>query len=432
MISPPHYIQLLVIISTSILFLLALALWHSPIPEEKAPASHSSEDHRDPQPIQALQRSLSPHDLINQLKFHNPGSSDFGSCNMSNCFDYSKCRHPGPMRVSIVPSKFPYEETINETLVESNLIHQKILQIVKESKHYEPNLDKACIFILKDDTLDRDPLSQSFRPELVDIISKDSSYGMNHLVFNLYSGTWPDYREDDFAGLRFGAAIMAKASTSVMHHRRGFDISLPLFLYQHPDSDSDLNELDVSKARDRNLFLIFKGKRYIYGSGGDTRNSVYHIDNHRDIIMLTTCRHGKKWRESTDVRCSEDDSRYGEFDYVELMRMSKFCLVPRGRRLGSFRFLEALSFGCIPVVLSDNWILPFDEVIDWSLSALQFNESQLLFIGDILRDFTEADIDALRENGLSIYQKYFSTKERIVLTTLSIIEKRINTMLQGA
>lgn len=350
---------------------------------------------------------------------------NFTECRMSNCFDFTRCSIDGPLKVHIVPSSRKTQETFIATAGESNMIHQKILKIIRESKHFEPDARKACIFVPEDDTLDRDPLSQSFQTDLVGIFGPKQMYGMNHLVFNLYSGTWPDYRENDFAGLQFGASIVAKASNSITFHRSKFDISLPLFSYQHPTKDSELNREETALLENRTYFLTFKGKRYVIGKGSETRNNLYHIDNQRDVLMLTTCRHGKKWKDASDSRCSVDEANYDKHDFVDLMKKSRFCLTPRGRRLGSFRFLEALGYGCIPVILSDGMVAAFDEIIDWSNATVQFPENMLLLVPDMLRDIDDSMASKMRENCLKLYDKYFATVEKIILTTLKIIEKRV-------
>ncbi|KPP69071.1 hypothetical protein Z043_112200 [Scleropages formosus] len=114
------------------------------------------------------------------------------------------------------------------------------------------------------------------------------------------------------------------------------------------------------------------------------------------------------------------------FDYQELLHNSTFCLVPRGRRLGSFRFLEALQAACIPVLLSNGWELPFSEVIDWSKAAIIGDERLLLQVPSITRSVDNDKILALRQQTQFLWDAYFSSVAKIVLTTLEIIQDRVH------
>ena len=319
--------------------------------------------------------------------------------------------------------------------------YQKILNIIESSVHFEPNSSLACLFLPRIDTLDRDSISPDYSRILASFEPIDE--GRNHLIFNLYSGTWPDYHELDFGGFDPGYAILVKASSSSGIYRRGFDISLPLFSKSHPESMGRRVEsaAEINSAQcDRKLsdeekllsvrktpnLVVFKGKRYIIGIGGETRNFLHHIHNDEDILIYTTCKHGKRWKDAHDERCEQDNSKYDLVDYMSLMGNSTFCLTPRGRRLGSFRFLEALSIGCIPVVLSNDWIKPFSEIIDWSTIIVNADERSVLQIPEMLRSFTPHQISRMKSKCLKVYNRYFSSVERIVFTTISILEERIH------
>ncbi|XP_076361020.1 exostosin-1-like [Tachypleus tridentatus] len=342
-------------------------------------------------------------------------SSDALTCSMDTCFDFFRC--VDDFKVYIYPTK----DSISPA-------YQKILSIIQESRFYTEDPSQACLFILSLDTLDRDHLSPDYVKNIQLKLHQQAKYwdnGRNHLLFNLYSGTWPDYVEN--MGFNVGQAMIAKASTSVSKFRPNFDISIPLFPKHHPKKGGKRGTMTSNNFPvNKRYTLVFKGKRYVHGIGSETRNSLHHIHNNKDIIIVTTCRHGKSWKQMKDERCERDNKEYDRWDYQLLMENATFCIVPRGRRLGSFRFLEALQAGCIPVLLSNGWELPFGEVIDWRKATISTDERLLLQVPDVVRSISKSRIHALRQRTQILWENYFSSVEKIVVTTLEIIKDRIN------
>jgi len=225
-------------------------------------------------------------------------------CRMESCFDFSKCKNGFKVYM------YPLEDRVSET-------YGKILSSLQDSRYYTTDPSEACVFVLSLDTVDRDVLSHDYAKNVKQKIENLPLWnkGRNHLIFNLYSGTWPSYTENvDFD---IGEAMLAKASMSIHKFRPGFDISFPLIGKDHPHKGGERGHVYLSSNNippTRHYLLGFKGKRYLTGIGSETRNSLYHIHNGGDIVLLTTCRHGKDWqrkaRELNDTRCTKDNTEY--------------------------------------------------------------------------------------------------------------------------
>ncbi|XP_059657181.1 probable glycosyltransferase At5g03795 isoform X2 [Cornus florida] len=89
----------------------------------------------------------------------------------------------------------------------------------------------------------------------------------------------------------------------------------------------------------------------------------------------------------------------GKMNYVQYMKSSKYCICAKGYEVNSPRVVEAFFHECVPVILSDNFVPPFFEVLNW--------ESFAVFV-------LEKDIPNLKSILLSIPDKRYLEMQRRV------------------
>eukprot|EP00927_Polykrikos_kofoidii_P041756 TRINITY_DN35608_c0_g2_i1.p1 TRINITY_DN35608_c0_g2~~TRINITY_DN35608_c0_g2_i1.p1 ORF type:complete len:456 (+),score=51.87 TRINITY_DN35608_c0_g2_i1:87-1370(+) len=64
-------------------------------------------------------------------------------------------------------------------------------------------------------------------------------------------------------------------------------------------------------------------------------------------------------------------------DYHELLGQSRFCLAPRGITPWTVHLYVAMLAGCIPVILSDAFELPFQDFLRWSDFSVRWPEDDV-------------------------------------------------------
>ncbi|XP_015883841.2 probable glucuronosyltransferase Os02g0520750 [Ziziphus jujuba] len=105
--------------------------------------------------------------------------------------------------------------------------------------------------------------------------------------------------------------------------------------------------------------------------------------------------------ECPDLKFSGHD-KLGRTEYFEHLRNSKFCLAPRGESSWTLRFYESFFVECVPVILSDQAELPFQNVIDYTQISIKWPSTQ---IGPQLLQYLESIPDEDIEGMISLGRK---------------------------
>lgn len=74
----------------------------------------------------------------------------------------------------------------------------------------------------------------------------------------------------------------------------------------------------------------------------------------------------------------------GNKNYVRYMQSSKYCICAKGYEVNSPRVVEAIFYECVPVIISDNFVPPFLEVLNWESFAVFVLEKDIPNLKNIL------------------------------------------------
>ncbi|XP_077755158.1 exostosin-like 1 isoform X1 [Canis aureus] len=295
-----------------------------------------------------------------------------GHCDWGACFNVSKCRGGG-LKVFVSPVAGPISDT-----------QRGILASIESSSYHSVSPDEACLLLL----LGPEAPAGECSP-----VPQQWNGGKNQLVLSLHPALCPQTFPP-------GQAMVAKASPAVDTFRPGFDVALPLLPEAHP----------------------LRG-----GAPGQLRQH----SPHPGVPLLALAEERGGWRVAGadspacpwDGRC-EQNRGPEQTPLGATLPNATFCVIP-GHRPEALHFLQALQAGCIPVLLSPRWELPFSEVIDWTKAAIVADKRLPFQVLAALQEMPPTRVLALRQQTQFLWDAYFSSVEKVIHTTLEIIQDRI-------
>ncbi|KAH0464027.1 hypothetical protein IEQ34_006813 [Dendrobium chrysotoxum] len=254
------------------------------------------------------------------------------------------------------------------------------MKLIEQSRHFVvKDPDRAHLFYLPysarrmelalyvPDSHNMKPLSRFLRDYVNQISSKypfwNRTKGSDHFLVACHD--WGPYTTTLHAELcKNTIKALCNADVSEGIFVRGKDISLPETTIRIPRRP--LRQVGGRPVSQRPILAFFAGNMH-----GRVRP-----------ILLEHWGNGKD--EDMKIFGPLPNQISKKMSYIEHMKSSKFCICPMGFEVNSPRIVEAIYYECVPVIIADNFVLPFEEVLDWSAFSVVVAEKDIPSLKDIL------------------------------------------------
>lgn len=333
-------------------------------------------------------------------------ANTFPLCSMDTCFNFSRC---ASMKEFLIYAYGPPYAPIS------------YFNALNASPWVTTDPSQACVFLVIEP--EESSFLPLFRPHPCTLPFWNG--GLNHIIVTL-ADKWSETAPPPHT---IGEASVLASCLQETTYRAGFDISIPL------PGGTHLPHLQSLKPWRRRYFLTFKGTRYIGDKEGNFRSdpAFRRMHNGEDVIVAVTCNHKtnnriRKWHPEQGKGCDEDEVTYKQYDFNDLMN-STFGLAPAGRSPSSYRMIEILSAGTIPVLIADNYVKPFDTMIQWHRCILQFPTSELVRIIPALREMERQEMERRQRYCVFIYEEYLKDDATLLSSVTKSLKLRFYGML---
>ncbi|KAK1306454.1 putative glycosyltransferase [Acorus calamus] len=128
-----------------------------------------------------------------------------------------------------------------------------------------------------------------------------------------------------------------------------------------------------------------------------------HIDGPVRPILL------HHWK-GKDGAMQVHDLLPNNISYNDMMSKSKFCLCPSGYEVASPRIVEAIYAGCVPVTMSDYYVLPFSDVLNYKAFSIDIPVAEIRNLKKVLMGVSQEEYLRLYE-GVREVKRHFVVNE---------------------
>ncbi|KAL2544931.1 Exostosin family protein [Forsythia ovata] len=98
--------------------------------------------------------------------------------------------------------------------------------------------------------------------------------------------------------------------------------------------------------------------------------------------------------------------RMKKANYIWHMKNSKYCICAKGYEVNSPRVVESIVYECIPVIISDNFVPPFFEILQWESFAVFVLEKDIPNLKSILLSISERRYKLMQKRVKMVRQHF--------------------------